>query len=168
MFLLQLFEGADEVGDASDADVLGGSGGGLGDGGGDGSGAALGQDDAVDSGTLGGAKERPEIVGVLNAVEGEEETVLAFRFWLQEIFDAEKLALFNYCQDALMGVGAGDPGELVAGFERDADACGAAELDEPLEAVIATLAGYADVVERAGTGADGFFDWVKAVQNFHI
>ena len=69
MFLLQLFEGADEVGDASDADVLGGSGGGLGDGGGDGSGAALGQDDSVNSGSIGSAEKRAKIVGILNAVE---------------------------------------------------------------------------------------------------
>jgi hypothetical protein len=50
-----MLEGADEVGDSGDADVLGGSGGGFGDDGGDGRGTAVGEDDAVDAGTIGGA-----------------------------------------------------------------------------------------------------------------
>ena len=86
----------------------------------------------------------------------------------EEIFDAEELALFDDGQHALMGVGAGDPGELVARLERDADACGAAELDQPLEAIVAPLAGDADMVELARTGPDGLLDWVKTVKNFHL
>jgi hypothetical protein len=70
MLLLHLFEGADEVGDAGDANVLGGSGGGFGDGGGDGGGAALGEEDAVDTGSVGGAEEGTEIVGIFDAIEG--------------------------------------------------------------------------------------------------
>ena len=76
--LLHLLEGADEVGDAGDAYVLGGAGGGFGDGGGDGRGAALGEEDAVNSGAVGGAQERAEVVGVLDAVEREEEAVAQF------------------------------------------------------------------------------------------
>ena len=90
--LLHLLERADEVGDAGDADVLGGAGGGLGDGGGDGRGAALGQDDAVDARAVGGAEERAEVVGVFDAVEGEEEAVVRGRsrrggFRCQQVFD---------------------------------------------------------------------------------
>ena len=66
-----------------------------------------------------------------------------------------------------MGVGAGEAGELVAGFDGDADFGCAAELDEAFEAVVAALAGYADVIELAGAGADGLLDWVEAVENFH-
>ena len=168
MFLLELLEGADEVGDAGDADVLGGSGGGLGDGAGDGGGAALGEDDAVDTGSVGGAEEGAEVVGVFDAVEGEEEAVLAvLRFGGEEVFDGEELALADDGEDALMGVGAGEAGELVAGLDGDADFGGAAELDEAFEAFVAALAGYADVIELAGAGADGLLDWVEAVENFH-
>jgi len=75
VFLLHLLEGADEVGDACDADVLGGSGGGFSDGSGDGGGAALGDDDAVDAGTVGGAEEGTEVVGIFDPVEGKEEAL---------------------------------------------------------------------------------------------
>ena len=61
-------------------------------------------------------------------------------------------------------------GELVAGLGGDADAFGAAEVEERVHAGIAaalTLAGYADVVERAGAGAEGLLNRVQAVQNIH-
>jgi hypothetical protein len=53
--------------------MLRGSGRGLGDDGGDGSGTTLWEEDAVNSGTVGCAKEGAEVVGVFNAVEGEVE-----------------------------------------------------------------------------------------------
>jgi hypothetical protein len=167
VFLLELFERADEVGDSGYADVLGGSGGGLGDGAGDGGRAPLGEDDAVDTGSVGGAEESAEVVGVFDAVECEEEAVLAVGFGGEEVFDGEELALADDGEDSLMGVGAGEAGELVAGLDGDADFGGAAELDEAFEAVVAALAGYADVIELAGAGADGLLDWVEAVENFH-
>ena len=86
----------------------------------------------------------------------------------EEVFDGEELALANEGDDALMGVGLGEPGELVAGLEGDADAGGAGEGDEPFEAVVAAFAGDGDVVELSGAGADGLFDGVEAVENFHI
>jgi hypothetical protein len=66
-----------------------------------------------------------------------------------------------------MGVGAGDPGELITWLECDTDACGAAKLDKALEAFVAALAGDAYVVKLARTGTDGLLDWMKTVQNFH-
>jgi hypothetical protein len=167
VLLFHLLECADEVGDAGDAYMLGGASGGFGYGRGDRSGAALGQDDSIDSGAFGGAEKRPEIVGVLDAVEREEEAMPAFFFSCEEVFDPKKLALFDQRKHPLMSVGAGDAGELVAGFERDANASGAAELDKPLKPLVAAFTGHADVVELAGAGADGLFDRVKAIQNFH-
>ena len=108
--LLHLLEGADEVGDAGDADVLGGAGGGFGDGGGDGRRAALGQEDAVDAGAVGGAEERAEVVGVLDAVEGEEEAVagvVAEGLRGEEVFDGEEGALADEGDGSLVSVGAG-------------------------------------------------------------
>ena len=70
-----------------------------------------------------------------------------------------------------MGIGAGETGELVAGFEGDTDAGGAAEVDEAgdsgIAAGVAALAGDADVVQLTRTGADGLLDGVEAVKNFH-
>ena len=167
MFLLHLFERADEVGDAGDADVLGCAGGGFGYGGGDGGGASLREDDAVYSGAVGGADEGAEVVGIFDAVEGKEEAVLAVFFGGEEVFDGEEFALADDGEDALVGIGAGEAGELVAGLDGDADVGGAAKFDDAFETFVATFAGYADVVELAGTGADGLLDGMEAVQNFH-
>jgi len=71
--IFQILKGADEVDDAGDAEVLGSAGAGLYGGGGEGGGAALSEDDAVDAGAIGDAEERAEILGIFDAVEGEEE-----------------------------------------------------------------------------------------------
>ena len=169
MFLLHLLERADEISDAGNADVFGGSGGGFGDGGGDGGRAALGDDDAVDASSVGGAEEGPEVVRVFDAIEGKKKAVMAVGGGGEEVFDGEEFALADDGENALVGVGAGEAGELVAWFEGDTDAGGAAEVDEALEAVVkfapgvTSLAGDADVFELACAGADGLLDGVEAV-----
>ena len=166
---LHLFQGADEVGDAGDADVLGGSGGRFGDGCGDGRGAAFGEDNSVDSGAIGGADESAEIVWVFDAIEGEEEAVLLRLALLggEEIFDGEEGSLADHGNGALVGVSAGDSGEVVAGLERDAEASGAAQLGESFEPLIFAVAGKHDAIETARTGSDRLLHGVQAVQNFH-
>ena len=174
--LLHLLEGADEVGDARDSDVLGGAGGGLGDGRRHWRSPALGQDDSVDASAIGGAQKSAEIVWVLNAVECEEEAVggcgrVARGFFCglgrEEVFDGEEGPLADQGDGPLVGVGAGEAGELVSGFEGDADAGVAAELGEALQAGVAALAGQQDAVQPARAGADRLLDRVQAVKNFH-
>jgi len=68
----EVFEGADEVDNAGNAQMLGCAGAGL-----DGyraerSGPALGEDDAVDACAIGYAEERAEILRVFDAVESED------------------------------------------------------------------------------------------------
>jgi len=146
--LLHLFERADKVGDAGDADVLGGPGGGFGDDGGDGGRAAFGKEDAVYAGAVGGSEERAEVVGVFDAVEGEEETVLRGGIpGGEEVFDGEKGALADEGDGSLMGVGAADAGELVAGFEGYSHIGGAAHLGEALQAIVFALAGEHNAVQ---------------------
>jgi hypothetical protein len=178
VLFLKGFEGAGDVDDLGDADVLAGAGGGFGGDGGERGGAALGKDDAVDAGAVGGAKERAQVVGIFYAVEGEEEAFAGGACgsveevgWLcQEVFEGEEFALAEEGYDALVGIGLAVAGELVAGFGGDADAFGAGEVEDRVHAGVAagfTLAGYADVVERAGSGAEGLLDGVQAVQNIH-
>ncbi len=168
VLLLHGFEGAGDVDDLGDADVLGGSGGGLGGDCAEGGGAALGEDDAVDAGAIGGAEESAEVVGVFYAVEGEKEFVGGGR--LQEVFEGEEFSLADEGDDALVGVGLAVAGELVAGLGADADAFGAAEFEESVHAGVAAalaLAGDADVVKRSSAGAEGLLNGVQAVQNIH-
>ena len=70
--LLEHFEGADEIDDAGEAEVLGGSGRRL-----DGDGtergrAALGEQDAVDAGGFGSAEKRAEVLRVFDAIESQD------------------------------------------------------------------------------------------------
>lgn len=68
VLLLHGFEGAGDVDDLGDADVLAGAGGGLCRDGREGGGAALGEEDAVDAGAVGRAEEGAEVVGVFYTV----------------------------------------------------------------------------------------------------
>ncbi len=70
---LEVFEGADEIDDAGDAEVLGCAGAGFDGGGTEGSGAALGEEDAIDSGAIGHAEQSAEVLRIFDAVEGEDE-----------------------------------------------------------------------------------------------
>jgi hypothetical protein len=66
-----------------------------------------------------------------------------------------------------MGGGFGQLGELVAGFQADADAGLAKGGYEALDTEIFTLTGYQDVVKASPAGLEGFFHRVHAIQNFH-
>jgi hypothetical protein len=50
-----------------------------------------------------------------------------------------------------MGVRPREPGQLIPGLERYTDTVCSAELDQPFEAVVSTLAGEADMVKLPGT-----------------
>jgi hypothetical protein len=64
-------------------------------------------------------------------------------------------------------LGFGDAGELIAGLNRDADSGGAGEGGDAVELGVAALAGDGDAVETTGTGPDGLFNGMEAVENFH-
>lgn len=163
ILLLELLEGADEVDDAGDAEVFGGSGGGFDGDGAEGRGAALGEDDAVDAGSVRGAEERAEVLGIFDAVEGEEETgggrgVLRRS---EEVFESEEFAFADDGDDALVAGRFGDAGELVAILKANANALCATEFYEALEllrvAALLALTADADMIETAVAGAQGFF-----------
>ena len=169
--LLHGLEGAGDVDDLGDADVLGGAGGGFGGDGAEGGGAALGEDDAVDTGSISGAEQGAEIVRVFDAIEGKEEAVAGgAEGSVEEVFESEEFALAEEGDGALVGVCFAVAGELVARLGDDANAFEAAEFEERVHARVAAtlaLAGDADVIERPGTRAQGLLDGVQAVQNIH-
>jgi len=167
MLPFHLLQRPHEVGDASDPHMFGRSCGRLGYRRGDRCRTSLRQDDTVYACSIGGAQQSTQIMGIFDAIESKEEFVLSRLFGGEQVFDPEKLALAHDRQHSLMRIGAGEPGELVARLKGYANACGAAEFDQPFEAVIATLAGDTDVVELARAGTDGLFNRVKPVKNFH-
>src|SRR5258708_6547206 len=71
------------------------------------------------------------------------------------------------CRRARWGAGGGGRGRLMGRSGGAGGAGGAAELDGPLEPLVPTLAGDADMVELARTGSDGLLDRMETVKNFH-
>ena len=170
VLFLQLLKRADQVDDAGDAEMLGGSGAGLDGDGTDRGRAALGEEHAVYAGAIGYAEQGAEILRVFNAVEGEQQAGRARegRLGREEVFEGEEFLGADHGNDALMRGGLGAEGELVAGLGVDADAELAAEGDELDETSILALAGHEHVVKMAAAGAQSLFDRVQAVQEFHV
>lgn len=166
------FESADKVDDASQAEMLGGSGRGFNGDRTEGSGAALGEEDAVDAGAFGGAQERAQVLGIFDTIEGEDEagfgTIAGDG---EQIFKVEEVALADDGDDALVGCRLGETGEGFAWLGADFDAGLAAEGRDGgqprVMAAAEALGGDADVIETPGARAQGFFDGVEAVQNLH-
>jgi hypothetical protein len=102
-------------------------------------------------------------MGIFDAVESKEEPVLSPVAGNQQVLNPQESPLSNNRQYALMGICPGKSGELLPGFERYADAGRSAELDQPFQAVVATLPRHADMSKLSGTGTDGLLDRVETV-----
>ncbi|MFZ0395507.1 MAG: hypothetical protein WAL73_16745, partial [Terracidiphilus sp.] len=85
----------------------------------------------------------------------------------EEVFDGEEFLGVDEGDDALVGGGSGELGELLARLLEDANAGLAALGGEALEAGVLmrfeSLAGEEDVIETAAAGAKSFFDRMDAV-----
>ena len=167
VLFFQLFEGADEIDDASNAQMLGRSGTGFDGGRAQGCGAALGEDDSVDSGSIGYAQQSAEVLRVFDTVESEKQAGRSGDCGSEEILNGEKLLRADQGHYALVGGSLGELGQLLAGLLADTDAGIAAEGDEGFQAGILALAGHQNVVEAPASGLEGFFDRMQAVENFH-
>jgi hypothetical protein len=71
---LEFFEGANEIDDAGDAQVFGGSGAGFHGNGAEWSGTALSEEHAIDTGAICNAKKSAEVLRIFNAVQREQES----------------------------------------------------------------------------------------------
>jgi hypothetical protein len=69
---LEIFEGADEVDDSGDAEMLGGTGAGLDGDGAQGRCTTLSEHDTIDSSTVGHAEQSTEVLRIFNSVQGQE------------------------------------------------------------------------------------------------
>jgi hypothetical protein len=168
---LEVLEGADEIDDARDAQVLGGARAGFDGRRAQGRGAALGEEDAVDSGAIGNAEQSAEVLRIFDAIESEDEAggggVARGGGGREEIFESEELLRADKSDDALVSGGVGGEGELLARLLKDADTGLAALGDEAVETIIPALAGDEDAIESAAAGLHSFLDRVQSVENFH-
>jgi hypothetical protein len=167
---LEIFESANEVNDAGDAQVLGGAGAGLDGDRAEGRGAALGEDDAIHARAVGYAEKSAEVLRVFNAVEGKQETGEAgFSCGIgrKEVFNGERFLRVNEGDHALVRDVFGDECELLTQLLADSDATLAAESDELFDSGIVALGGDQDVVKAATSGLESFFHRMQTVENFH-
>jgi hypothetical protein len=121
----------------------------LGNGGRDRSRSALRQNDTIHASRVGRAKQRTEVMRIFDTIEREQKRMLPVSLRRQQIFNPQKLSLLHHSQHALVGIRASEPGELISWFNGDADACHAAQFDQPFQAIVPAFAGDADMIELA-------------------
>jgi hypothetical protein len=159
----ELVDGSGQVGDLGDGEVLEGAGGGLDGHGGQGSAAVAGDDQAMAAGGFGAAGQGAEVVGVLDAVEGEEER------WLapgegegQQLGQVDGLDGGHHGQDALVGAAAGLGVEERARHRLDLDPAASGQVEEVAKGGPADPGGEQDPVD--GTARpEGFDDRAAAL-----
>jgi hypothetical protein len=167
--LFEFFQRPDEIHDAGDAEVLGGSGRSLQRGRAERGGAALREQNAVDTGPVGDAKQCAKILRVLNAVKSQNETRGRRAGWirLEKVFKREEFLGPDKSNDALMAGISGDGSQLLARLLGDPDSALAAGGDNGFKARVVALTGHKHLVEVASSGAQSFLHRMQAVENFH-
>jgi uncharacterized protein YdeI (YjbR/CyaY-like superfamily) len=169
VLLLEVFKGTNQVDDARDAEVFCGAGAGLDGGRAEGRRTAFGENHAIDPGAIGHSEQSTEVLGILDAIECQQEAGTGgSRRGLEEVFNREKFLRVGDGQDALVSRRTGKLGELLAGFLADADAGVAARGDEPEEARVLAFAGDHHLVEAAPSGPHGLLDRMQPVEDIHM
>jgi hypothetical protein len=170
VLLFEVFEGADEVDDTGDAEMLGGTGAGLDGHRAERSGAALGEDDAIDAGTVGYAKEGAQVLRVLNAIESQNKAggrLGGTGGSLMEVLDGVKLLAADQRDHALMRGGLGHEGQLLTRLLANTDTGLATERDELFEPFVLALASYQNLVKTTPASLDSFLNRMHPIKNFH-
>lgn len=168
---LEILESAHEVHYAGNAEMFGCAGAGFYGHRAQRGGAALGEDNAVDAGSVGHAKERAQVLRVFDAIEGKDEPgrlgAVDGRPSLEEVFDGQRLLPPNDGHNALVCGGSGKLGQLLTGLLAHAHACLAAFGDQLFQPRVLALARHHHVVKAAPPGPKSFLNRVNAVEDFH-
>jgi hypothetical protein len=164
---LEFFQGADEVDDAGNAQVLGGSRAGLDGYGAERGGTTLGKYHAIDARAIGHTQQGAKILRVFDAVQSEDEAMGGRGARGEQVLNRKELQGANHGDDALVGGGFGQQGQLFTPLLPHADAALATEGNEALQAHIVPLAGYDHVVKPPLSRLERFLDRMHAIQNFH-
>jgi hypothetical protein len=151
VLLLHLFKGTNKVCDPSNPNMLGSASGCLCHRRSDRRRPSLRQNNSINSGSIGGPQQGPQIVWVFHSIESKEEPMLSVGRWSEQVLDSQESPLPNDRQHTLMRIRSGKPRELVPGFNRYADPGGPAECDQLFQAIVSTFAGHADMVKLSGS-----------------
>ena len=163
---LEFVERARNIGDSSNRDVLRSTGGSLHRGTGQSSRAAFRDDDPIRARAIGGSNQRSQIMRVFNAVENDQEAVVAMPL-LQQRIDVGVLLAAGNGDDALVRVRIGYAVKLFTRQETHRHSTGATIVNEPLHPLIVPLACDADVLEASRARLECFTHRMNAVDNHH-
>ncbi len=165
--LFDLFERPGHVHDAGHGHMLGGPGGRLGSHGAQGSGPAFGADDAVDACAIGRADQRTKVLGVLHAIEREQQRLVAAELRLEEVLEVQQLLGAHHGHNTLVGGCFRELGEVVPRFHAKPDASFAAQGRQLVELGVCAVAGQAYMIKGARSGANSLFHRMQSIQNIH-
>jgi hypothetical protein len=166
---LKFFERANQVDDPRDAEMFSRACAGLGCGRADWSRAPFGEDNAIDSRTVGYSQEGSKILRVFNTIKREEKTGRAGMSGggLEQILKGQRFLRTNQRDHALMRGGSGKLSELFARFLANTHASLTAFGHEAREPVILALESDNNVIKAATASLERLLHRMKAVENFH-
>src|ERR1019366_10486593 len=160
-------QGARDVGDARNRQMLVSSRRSLDGGARQSSGATLRDDDTIRAGCVGGADQRAQVVWIFHAVEHHQETVLTVTLVEQGVHARVLLAAGDR-NDALMSVGVGGAIELLARQKAHLHTAGAAVVNKALHPLVMPLARNTDVFKAARPRLQRLADRMNAVDDDHV
>lgn len=167
VLLLQFFKSANEIDNPRYAKMFDCAGTGFHGHGTQWRGAAFRHDNAIDTCTIGHAKQRSQVLRVFDTIESQQQTRPCGIGRFEKVLDREHVFGMNIGHHALVRVRAGNLRQVLARFLADTNASITAIRHKAREAVVVALGGNQNVIEAALTGSQGFGDRVNAVEDFH-
>ena len=168
--LLEIFQRAHQIDHPRDAQMLRRAGAGLHRRRAERGRSPLGENHAIDAGSVGDTQQCAEILRVFNAVHRENEARLRGfrdRIRLKEILYGKKLLRANHGYHALVSVRSSREGQLLTRLAAYANSGLPALGREVLQPLVLPLAGDQHLVNAALASAQRLLDRVQAIKYFH-
>src|SRR3984885_15312867 len=153
--------------DAGDPEVCGCTGAGLDGNGAEWCRASLGEDNAIDPGSVRHAKQRAQVLRIFDSVEGQKKAGCRADGGLEQVFESEGFLVPNKGDHALMCRRSRKLGQLLAGLLAHPHTGLPAIGDEAGEPVVVALASNENVVKTAAARLKRLLHRMEAVENFH-
>src|SRR5437868_11418041 len=121
---------------------------------------------SICSGSISGADQCAEVMGILYSIEHDDKAVLSF--FMSEDFIQFGVVFAGYDRDySLMRLGSCETVELFARYEAQRDALFSRQIDHRLQSLIVTLARDFHMIERPAARKQSLFHGMDSVENVH-
>jgi hypothetical protein len=129
--------------------------------------ASLGEDNAIDPGSVRHAKQRAQVLRILDSVEGQKKAGCRADGGLEQVFESEGFLGPNKGDHALMCRRSCKLGQLLAGLLAHPNTGLPAIGDQAGKPVVVALASNENVVKTAAARLKCLLYRMEAVENFH-